>query len=236
MSRALRFWFAAVRLTWQWGGLAVRSSRQGVPDTIGGVYDKCAWNWSDGFLKTAGITVRLEGAERLRPRSCVYVANHVSAIDIWALITGLPQVPRFIMKKELLKLPLFGKAATAAGHIVVDRQRRTAALGSYQKAARVLERGASAAIFAEGTRSRTGRLQPFKKGPFVLAIAAQIPVVPVFISGAFELMPKGAAWPRPGEVTLRVGEEIPTVGKVYDDRDPMALQARAAMLAMGATE
>lgn len=236
MSQALRFWFAAVRLTWQWGGRAVRASRQGVPDSIGGIYDQCAWNWSDGFLRTAGISLRVEGAERFRERSCVYVANHVSAIDIWALITGLPQGPRFIMKKELLKLPLFGKAAAAAGHIVVDRQRRTAAIGSYQKAAEVLKRGASAAIFAEGTRSRSGRLLPFKKGPFVLAIAAQIPVVPVFISGAFELMPKGAAWPRPGVVTLHVGEEIPTTGMVYDDRDRLAGMARAAMLAMGARE
>lgn len=236
MSQALRFWLAALRLTWHWGGLAVRASRRGVPDTIGGIYDQCTFNWSRGLLEAGRIVVRVEGAERLRPRPCVYVANHLSAIDIWALVTGLPQVPRFIMKKELLKLPLFGKAAAAAGHIVVDRQRRTAAFGSYQKAAEVLKRGASAAIFAEGTRSRTGRLLPFKKGPFVLAIAAQIPVVPVVISGAFELMPKGAAWPRSGEVTLRVGDEIPTAGKVYDDRDPLALQARAAMLAMGARE
>jgi 1-acyl-sn-glycerol-3-phosphate acyltransferase len=236
VSQALRFWVAALRLTWHWGGLAVRASRQGVPDSIGGIYDRCTWNWSDGLLKTAGITVRVEGGVRLRERSCVYVANHVSAIDIWALVTGLPQVPRFIMKKELLKLPLFGKAAAAAGHIVVDRQRRTAAFGSYQRAAEVLRRGASACVFAEGTRSRTGRLLPFKKGPFVLAIAGQVPVVPVYISGAFELMPRLASWPRPGVVTLHIGEEIPTTGMVYDDRDPLALRARQAMLAMGAVE
>ena len=236
MNQAIRFWSAALHLTWKWGGGAVRASRQGVPDSIGGIYDQCAFNWSEGLLRTARITVRVEGADRLRARSCVYVANHISAIDIWALITRLPQVPRFIMKKELLKVPLFGRAAAAAGHIVVDRQRRTAAFGSYQRAAEVLRRGASACVFAEGTRSRTGRLLPFKKGPFVLAIAGQVPVVPVYISGAFELMPRLASWPRPGEVTLHIGEEIPTTGMGYDDRDRLSDLARAAMLAMGARE
>jgi 1-acyl-sn-glycerol-3-phosphate acyltransferase len=236
MIRVLRFWLAALRLTWKWGGGAVRAARKGIPDSIGGIYDRCCWEWSDGFLRVAGITVKVEGAGKLRERPCVYVANHTSTIDIWALITRLPHVPRFIMKKEVLKIPLFGTAAAAAGHILVDRQRRTAAFGSYQKAAEVLKRGASAAIFAEGTRSPSGKLLPFKKGPFVLAIAAQIPVVPVWIEGAFELFPKGAWWARPGEVTLHVGDEIPTTGMVYDDRDRLSELARQAMLAMGAVE
>ena len=118
----------------------------------------------------------------------------------------------------------------------MDRQRRTAAFGSYEKAAEVLRRGASAAIFAEGTRSRTGKLLPFKKGPFVLAIAAQIPLVPVYIEGAFELIPKGARWPKPGTVTLHIGDEIPTTGMAYDDRDGLSALARQAMLALGARE
>jgi 1-acyl-sn-glycerol-3-phosphate acyltransferase len=236
MIGVLRFWAAAVRLTAKWGGRAVRAANRGVPDSIGGVYDECCREWSEGFLRASGITVRVAGAGKLRERPCVYVANHTSTIDIWALITRLPQVPRFIMKKEVLEIPLFGKAAAAAGHILVDRQRRTAAFGSYQKAAEVLKRGASAAIFAEGTRSRTGKLLPFKKGPFVLAIAAQIPVVPIYIEGAHQLLPKGALWANPGTVTLHVGDEIPTTGMVYDDRDVLAAKAREAMLAMGAAE
>lgn len=236
MIRILRFWFAALHLTWKWGGGAVRAARKGIPDSIGGVYDQCCWEWSDGLLRVSGIEVKVDGAEKLLERPCVYVANHTSTVDIWALITALPHVPRFIMKKEVLKIPLFGRAAAAAGHILVDRQRRTAAFGSYQRAAEVLHRGASAAIFAEGTRSPTGRLLPFKKGPFVLAIAAQIPLVPVYIEGAFDALPKGALWPKPGTVTLHVGDEIPTTGMAYDDRDRLSTLARQAMLALGAGE
>jgi 1-acyl-sn-glycerol-3-phosphate acyltransferase len=234
MIQPLRCYAAAVGLTGKWGMSAIRAARRGVPDEPGGVYDQATWNWSDGLLRACGITVRVEHAERLSPRPCVYIANHLSVIDIWAVVVGLPTVPKFIMKKELMRIPFFGTAAAAAGHIVIDRQRRVAAFESYRRAAAVIRRGASACVFAEGTRSRDGRLMPFKKGPFVLAIAAQVPVVPVLVTGAYELMPRLAPWPRRGEVALHVGTEIPTTGLDYEDRDQLSVQAREAMIAMGA--
>jgi 1-acyl-sn-glycerol-3-phosphate acyltransferase len=157
-------------------------------------------------------------------------------IDIWAIVTHLPRVPKFVMKKELLRIPIFGSAARGAGHIVIDRQNRVSAFESYQRASQVIRDGASACVFAEGTRSRTGRLLPFKKGPFVLAIAAQVPMVPVLVVGAYELMPRLAPYPHPGTVTLRIGEELPTEGLRYEDREALSTRARAAMLAMGALE
>lgn len=236
MIQALRFGWAAVSETFRWGGMAIRAAHRGVPDTRGGVYDEAAFRWAEGLLRASRIAVEVAHPERLLDRPCVYVANHVSMIDIWALITRLPSVPRFLMKKELLKVPFFGRAAQATGHIVIDRQMRTAAFGAYERAAEVIRQGRSACVFVEGTRSRTGKLMPFKKGPFVLAVAAQVPVVPVYVSGAFELMPRLAPYPHPGTVTLHIGEAIPTAGLTYADRDRLSDLARAAMLQLGAED
>jgi len=97
-----------------------------------------------------------------------------------------------------------------------------------------VRRGRSALVFAEGTRSRNGKLLPFKKGPFVLAIAAHVPLVPVVVMGSYDLMPKLTLVPRPGEIVLRIGEDIPTEGCSYDDRDGLSELARRAMLTLGA--
>ena len=124
----------------------------------------------------------------------------------------------------------------AAGHICIDRGKRTAAFAVYHDAAETLRQGASAVVFAEGTRSRDGRLLPFKKGPFVLAIAGQVRVVPVFIEGSYQLMPRRALYPRSGTVTLRVGEEIATAGMTYEDRDRLSATTRRVLVSLGANE
>lgn len=234
MIHSVRWLSAAVVATLRQGGRAIVAARQGIPDTPGGPYDGASWDWSAALLRAAGITVRVDGPGVLRDRPVVYVANHISMLDIPALVVGLPPVPRFMMKKELLRVPLFGAAARAAGHIVIDRANRGAAFAAYEKAAEVVRRGRSALVFAEGTRSRNGRLLPFKKGPFVLAIAARVPIVPVVVVGSYDLMPKLTLVPRPGEIILRIGEDIPTDGATYEDRDRLSDEARGAMLALGA--
>jgi len=133
-------------------------------------------------------------------------------------------------------IPLMGLAMRAARHIPIRRQVKSAAFAAYHEAAQYIREGMSAVVFPEGTRSRDGKLLPFKRGPFVLAIAAQAPVVPVCCLGAFELLPRAAWSPRPGTVTLRIGAAIPTTGLSYDDRTRLADQARAALLALGAVE
>jgi len=236
MIRFLRFWLGAIGVTGHWASRALLAAWRRVPDTRGGIYDQATWGWSKGLLAASRIAVRVEGQERVTSLPAVFVANHVSMIDIWALVVGLPVVPRFIMKKELLQVPLLGAAARGAGHIVIDRKNLPRAFEAYEKAAEVIRRGASACVFAEGTRSRTGRLLPFKKGPFVLAIAAGVPVVPVLVEGSYELMPRRALAPHPGTVTLRFGEPIPTAGLGYDARDELSRNARAALIAMGGRE
>ena len=234
MIQSVRWLGAALVATMRQGTRAITASWRGIPDEPGGPYDRAAWDWSAALLRAGRITVRIEGPGVLRDRPVVYVANHISVLDIPALVVGLPPVPKFVMKKELLKVPLFGAAARAAGHIAIDRGNRGAAFAAYDDAAGVVRRGRSALVFAEGTRSRNGRLLPFKKGPFVLAIAAQVPVVPVVVMGSYDLMPKLTLVPKRGEIVLRVGEDIPTAGLTYPDREAISDRARAAMIALGA--
>lgn len=234
MIQSVRWLGAAVVATLRHGTRAIVAARRGIPDAPGGPYDSASWEWSAALLRAARITVRVDGPGVLSDRPVVYVANHISLLDIPALVVGLPPVPKFMMKKELLRVPLFGAAARAAGHIAIDRANRGAAFGAYEEAAEVVRRGRSALVFAEGTRSRNGRLLPFKKGPFVLAIAARVPIVPVVITGSYDLMPKLTLVPRPGEIVLRVGEDILTEGASYGDRDQLSDQVRRAMIELGA--
>jgi 1-acyl-sn-glycerol-3-phosphate acyltransferase len=218
-----------------WGSRVLLAAIGRVRQRPGGIYDRAAREWGRGMLRGTGITVRVEGRERLDPTvPTVYIANHASQLDIWAILAEFPGTLRFVYKKGMDWIPLMGMAMRAARHIPIKRQVKSAAFAAYDEAAGYIRAGSSAVVFAEGTRSRDGRLQPFKKGPFVLAIAAQAPVVPVLCVGTFELMPRGSWSPKRGTVTLRVGERIPTAGMTYDDRAGLADQTRAALLAMGA--
>lgn len=122
----------------------------------------------------------------------------------------------------------------AAGHIAIDRTVRKKAFEAYDEAVRTIRRGFSAVVFPEGTRSRTGELLPFKNAPFGLAIAAQVPIVPVYVHHTFEILPKGARRLRPRPIRLLVAPPIPTAGLTADDREQLREQVRAAMVALQA--
>ncbi len=234
MITAARFVVSVVVLTCWYGGRILWLALRGVRHTPGGIYDQLNRGWAGGMRRWNRVQATMEGLERLAPgQPYVYVANHVSFIDIWVLLERLPGSIRFVYKKELGAIPVFGQAMAACGHIAIDRKNRGSAFSAYDVAAGAVRAGTSAMVFAEGTRSRDGRLMPFKKGPFVLALAAQVPIVPVAILGAFEAMPKGRLSVRPVPVVVRIGEPIPTVGLSYEDRDRISDQCRAAILAMG---
>ena len=220
-----------------WGSRVLLAAIFGVRQRTGGIYDRAARAWGCGMLRGTGMRVVVEGRERLDPSvPKVYIANHASQVDIWALLAELPGTVRFVYKKGMDWIPLMGIAMRAARHIPIRRRVKSAAFAAYDEAAKYLRAGSSAVVFAEGTRSRDGRLLPFKKGPFVLAIAAQAPVVPVFCGGTFELMPRGSWTPKRGTVTLKIGEAISTAGMSYEDRAALAERTRAALLALGAVE
>ncbi|HEU4586129.1 MAG TPA: lysophospholipid acyltransferase family protein, partial [Gemmatimonadaceae bacterium] len=148
----------------------------------------------------------------------VYVSNHVSWFEIFALATVLPHY-RFVAKKELAAIPVFGRAVKEVAGIFIDRGNRKAAFQSYAEAAEQMKTGVSVAVFPEGTRGRSYELRSFKKGPFVLAIAAQAPVVPVVSWGTREIQGKGEIAIHSGVCDLTFLEPIPTTGMTYDDRD-----------------
>ncbi|MDH4348126.1 MAG: 1-acyl-sn-glycerol-3-phosphate acyltransferase [Gemmatimonadota bacterium] len=201
----------------------------------GGTFDEMPRLYGRTLLRVNRIPVEVTGLDRVAgSRPCVYVTNHESWLDVLALMAVLPGSFRFVAKKEILYFPFIGWALRAGGQVVIDRKRLTHAIRAYEEAVPAIHGGLSAVVFVEGTRTRDGRLLPFKKGAFVLAIAAQVPVVPVCVQGGFGMLPRGRVTPRPGSMRVHLGEPIPTAGLDYDDRDRLMMRSREAIIAMGA--
>src|SRR6266498_278283 len=193
MIRTIRFYFVLLVSSLIHATAALVAGLVGVKRRPGGIYDWSTNDWSRELLAAAGTPVRVEGLGRVpRGGPVVYASNHSSMFDIWALAATLPGSVRMVAKQELARIPLVGRAMVTAGHLTIDRAHPTRALEAYQRAAAVIRSGTSALLFPEGTRSRTGELLPFKNAPFGLAIAAQVPVVPVYVGNTFVIMPKGA--------------------------------------------
>jgi 1-acyl-sn-glycerol-3-phosphate acyltransferase len=205
-----------------------------VKNRVGGIYDWANIDWSDDILKAAGTPVLAEGLERIpRGQPLMYASNHSSMFDIWAILATLPGSVRFVAKQELFRIPLLGGAMRAAGHIPIDRAARKKAFEAYDEAAKTIRTGISSiVVFPEGTRSRTGELLPFKNAPFGLAIASQVPIVPVYVHHTFEILPKGAWRLRSRPIRLLVGKPIPTAGLQAGDRERLRDEVRAAMVAL----
>ncbi|HKH90921.1 MAG TPA: lysophospholipid acyltransferase family protein, partial [Gemmatimonadaceae bacterium] len=190
----------------------------GIHEGEHGVAQWCMRNWARSMCIAAGVKVVVHDAERmLRGRGAVYACNHVSWFDVFAIASVLPQYT-FIAKSELRKLPIFGWGAESAGVVFLSRENRKSAFESYQGAAKVVAGGKNVVVFPEGTRGKEYALRPFKKGPFVLAIAAQAPVVPVLVYGAREVMPKGTFRVRPATVHVHFLEAVETAGLDYEHR------------------
>jgi 1-acyl-sn-glycerol-3-phosphate acyltransferase len=177
--------------------------------------------WSYWVLKVSGVKVVVRNPERVsRTESRVYVSNHVSWFEIFALATVIDRY-RFVAKKEIRRVPLFGKAAGEVAAIYIERNNRKAAFSAYEEAAERIKGGLNVVVFPEGTRGRTYELRPFKKGPFVLAIAAQVPIVPVITWGSKEVQAKGEIAIHSGTIELTFLEPVETKGMTYDDRDKL---------------
>ncbi|MCU0593263.1 MAG: 1-acyl-sn-glycerol-3-phosphate acyltransferase [Desulfobacterales bacterium] len=180
--------------------------------TARGVHN-VAQSWGRSILWVSGVRVRVVGAERMDPAAAVIcMSNHQSNFDIPVLLGYLPVPFRWLAKAELFKIPVFGRAMRGAGYIPIDRSDRPAAIASLRQAAAAIRGGVSVVIFPEGTRSPDGTLKPFKKGGFVMAIEAGVPIVPVALRGTFDIMPKNRLLIRPRDVTLTIGAPIATTG------------------------
>ena len=180
-------------------------------------------------LRLSGVKVRLMGDEHARRESpAVFVSNHVSNLEPAALFMVLPRIV-VILKKGLGRIPLLGYVMKLGGFIYVDRQDRNSRRRALEAAVAALEKeGISLLVFPEGTRSR-GELLPFRPGPFTVAIEAQVPIVPITVHGARELMPKGSASLKPGEMTLVFHKPVATRGLTLDRRMELIDRVRAVM-------
>ncbi len=200
-----------------------------VPHGPHSIYARCVRHWARAISRAAGMRVRVLNGERMyHDRGAVFIANHVSWFDIFALASEVPWCS-FIAKAELRRIPLFGFAAECVGIVFLDRDNRKAAFESYKVAAAEVQRGRAVIVCPEGTRGHDYHLRPFKKGPFVLAIASQCPVVPTIVYGAREIMPKGSFRIRPGTVELHFLEPIATTGYDYEHRTELMSAVWTAM-------
>lgn len=199
----------------------------------GWVIDRVGRLWSRGIVRVCGIDLDVQGLERLQAgQSYILISNHLSNFDIWCTLARMPFVVRFVAKKELLRIPVFGQALAVSDHIVIDRGDPQSAIARINAAAQRTERGMGILFYAEGTRSRDGRVHEFKKGGVSLALSTQLPIVPVSVSGTRKFLPRGCAVIRPGgRVRIVLGEPIPTTGLRHDDRE--ALNARVRRVVIG---
>jgi len=194
------------------------------------------WGVSLG-TSLAGIRTRVSGGERLQPgQAVVFCSNHQSNIDPPILFQALHPRLHILFKRELTKLPLLGRAFQIGGFVPIDRSSREHSMAAIEQAAASLRSGNSFLTFPEGTRSRTGSLLPFKRGPFLMALKAQVPVVPVAIQGGTASMKKGSPIVRPTTVSVRIGAPVETRGMDLADREKLADEIRARveqLLALG---
>ncbi|HYA94717.1 MAG TPA: lysophospholipid acyltransferase family protein [Terriglobales bacterium] len=171
-------------------------------------------------VRLVGVKVEVVGSEKLDwHRTYIFMCNHVSNLDPPIVIPIMPRRTSVLVKKELFKVPILGWGMRLTRLVPVDRQNRETAIASLRYAAEVLRSGLNMTVWPEGTRSPDGRLQPFKKGPFHLAMDSGVPVVPITLVGTYEIWPKGRFAIRPGTATVIFHE--PVDPKAYASQDEL---------------
>jgi len=227
MIRTICILMWVVLTTIFWGLIAIFTSfftRTGNPVHI------VARMWARSIMFASRIKVTVNGLANIDPtQSYVYMSNHQSNFDIPVLLAYLPVQFRWLAKAELFKIPIFGRAMRGAGYIKIDRYNQESAFESINEAARKMKNGVSAMIFPEGTRSRDGNIRPFKKGGFVMALNAGVPIVPIVLKGTWTIMDKSSLRINTGEVSLNILAPIATTGYTRETKDDLIKSVRAAI-------
>lgn len=178
-------------------------------DPSGDQFHKMAAWWGRFSARVLGIDVKVEGEENYNPdKNYLVVSNHAGMADIPLILGAMKLNLRFVAKEELGKIPVFGPALKSAGYVFIKRGQNREALQSMLKAADTLKAGRSIHIFPEGTRSKTGEILPFKRGAFIIAEKAKVPVLPVTIVGSNLITPKKSLKINHGTVRMIIGKPI----------------------------
>jgi len=182
-------------------------------DKKGDVFRLSPWLWSKSILWVFGIKVHVQGYERLDPeKPYIFVSNHASMFDIPTVVVALRGNVNIVFKKELTRVPVWGWALRYGHFIMIDRTNPRDAMASIERAAESIKNGSSVILYAEGTRTEDGRLQPFKRGAFSLAMKAGVEVVPMILNGTFKILPKGSLITKPADISVVLEEPIPVEG------------------------
>jgi 1-acyl-sn-glycerol-3-phosphate acyltransferase len=183
--------------------------------------------WAKILLYISGVKIEIIGTENiLAGKPLILMANHQSDFDILICMAGIPSDFIWTAKKELFRIPVFGKAMRLSGFIEIDRQDHEKAIKNLDLAAEKLQEGISVASFPEGTRSRNGQLLPFKQGMFYLAIQTGIPIIPVSIIGSGKIMSKKSWQVKRGEIVMVIDKHIETSGYTIETRAPLMEKVR----------
>ena len=186
--------------------------------------------WARSILMASRVHVRVDGLSNIEPdKSYIYMANHQSNFDIPVLLGYLPVQFRWLAKAELFKIPMFGRAMLAAGYVKIDRFNQQSAFESISEAAQKMKNGVSVMIFPEGTRSKDGRIRPFKKGGFVMAVDSGVPIVPVIIRGTWPIMAKSSLRINRGDVEMEIAEPIDTIGYTRETKEELMEKVRTVI-------
>lgn len=223
----LALWAAIATLV-----LAVPIIAAGLLSRTGNLAFSMSKIWAYTMLAVSFVRTEIKNRSRIDPKtSYILISNHQSLYDILALVTTLGIQYRWFIKKEVLKIPLFGYGLYASRNIFIDRSNTARAIESINKGIERLPKGVSLMVFAEGTRSPDGRIHEFKKGGFVTAVRRKIPILPVTVNGSRRILPKGSLAFKPGKIQVVIGNPIDTGGYTTESVDELIDRTRQAIIA-----
>lgn len=178
--------------------------------------------WARAIVRAAGVRLSVERADLIDPAAkYIFIGNHHSYIDIPCLLLAIPQQVRFMAKASLFKIPIFGWGLIAAGFIPIDRKDRSKAVKSFDLAGQRIRKGNSIVVFPEEGRSRQREMLPFKRGAFLLAIRAHLPIAPLALIGTYDVLPARRFRIRPGPVVIRFLDPVDTAGLSLKAKDEL---------------
>jgi 1-acyl-sn-glycerol-3-phosphate acyltransferase len=183
------------------------------------------------IMRVVGVRFRVEGLDNIPAGVCIFVANHTSNADPPAVVGAIPRRISVLVKHTLFRIPIVSRAFRLARFVPVNRSNRDAAIASVETAIEYVKEGVSFLIYPEGTRSEDGRLRPFKKGSFVMAIKSGAPIVPISVAGAQRIMRKGELAIHPGEIVVRFGKPVDASAYTLEQRDELTARVHAAVAA-----